>query len=356
MIARIHDEALREKVAAEVQDGRQVWDPDADEPSHVPLSIAETRSAFARSMLSLKAATFDPENPLQVEGVRVCSLCPKRSGNAPDLFGDVSDEDVCTDPGCFARKRDAGWESCEAEAIAKGYTVLPDKRAKKILLGVGQHRPKGSAIRSDSGFVGPADKVGNGDARQWLQVAKAAKVKPMTFAVRDPVTDKPVLLWRVEDLAELLPATERAKKALPEARGAGAEPSAKAEQKPSGPDGWKVTEEARPQLDEAIATAAKKLSPLAFLRLFVVITVGPYRLADYLRGFGVKGKKTALDLDAPTCQAVLALDCTSDEVEEALGINTMPILAAAKKRLIEREQKPAPAKSAKKALKKESHP
>ncbi len=39
---------------------------------------------------------------------------------------DVGDQNVCTDPACFRDKRDLGWAVRRAEAIAKGYTVLPD--------------------------------------------------------------------------------------------------------------------------------------------------------------------------------------------------------------------------------------
>jgi ParB/RepB/Spo0J family partition protein len=356
MIARVHDEALREKVALEVQDGRPVYDPAADEPIRVPLSVAETREAFARTMLYLAHATFDPADHELCIGVASCTHCPKRTGNAPDLFGDVADADVCTDPACFAQKRDAGWASRKAETIAKGYTVLPDKRAKRILLGIGQYSGRGaSQIRSDSGFVGPADKVGrDGDARQWLQVAKAAKIKPTTFAVRDPSTDKPVLLWRVEDLAELLPASETARKALPKSHATSAGASEQQEKKRTGTDDWKVEEEARPQLEEAIATAAQKLAPLAFLRMFVALTVGAHRLPSYLSTVGVKGKKAAKDLDASICQAVLVLDstCDAEAIEKALGVNTKPILAAAKKRLLERAANSAPEKGKKTGAKK----
>jgi ParB/RepB/Spo0J family partition protein len=352
MIARIHDEALREKVALEVQDGRKIWDPDVDEPTHVPFSVAETRDAFARTMLHLAHATFEPEDADLRPDALPCRLCPKRSGNAPDLFGDVSDQDVCTDPICFAEKRDAGWEARKAEAEEKGYKVLPDKRAKRILLDVGQYSGRGvSQIRSDSGFIGPGDRVGrDGDSRQWLQVAKAAKVQPITLAVRDPETDKPVLLWRAEDLAELLPATEKAKLALPKAIAEAAEPKPAAE-KPAGPDDWEVRREATPELDQAVVEAVKKLQPLAFLRMYVEIGVGRDRMSESLKFLGLKAKKSTKDLDAPTCQAILALDLHKDvqtDIEKALGVDSKRILAAAKKRLLEPETPPAKPAMAKK--------
>jgi len=59
-----------------------------------------------RYMTRLKNAPF----PVDVEGVGgmgTCAACPKRTGNAPDLYADVDDPDVCTDPDCFAIKRTA---------------------------------------------------------------------------------------------------------------------------------------------------------------------------------------------------------------------------------------------------------
>lgn len=350
MIARVHDEALREKVALEVQDGRQVWDTDAGEAVHVPLSIAETRRAFERTMLSLKTATFDLEIQGPIGGELPCSLCPKRSGNAPDLFGDVSAEDVCTDPACFAWKRDAGWAERRAEAEAKGYQVLPDSRAKKILQS--PFNGSSSLVREDSGFVSPASKVGrDGDARQWLQVAKAAKVKPLTLAVRDPLTDKAVLLWRVDDLMEMLPADEKAKAALPKAR-AGSPATEPVDSPAAVPDVDAVMAEAAPQLAEAVYRAAADLDPGAFLRIFVSVAVPTYRTLKHLATIGMKAKQVPARLDAQGCQAILALDYYEaddpEALEKALKVNVKPILAAARKRLLEAQGEPTvPAKGKK---------
>lgn len=331
MLARIPDDTLREQVAAEVQGGRQVYDPDADEPTHAPLTVAEARKAFERTMLKLEHATFDTQDPMLLELAGSCAGCAKRTGNNADLFGDVDDRDVCTDPACFRDKRDLGWAVRKAEAIAKGYQVLADSRAKKILTTFG-----GTRLRDDSGFVGPADHVGrDGDSRSWLQVAKAAKVKPMTLAVRDPLTDKPVLLWRVEDLAELLPATEKAKAALPKARAEDPDP---AKAKPLvGPDEFVLRENALPEIKKAIGEAAARLSPAAFLQLYAFHMVGTARCGEFL---GILGFKTPpRKLAAATGQALLAMgqaDAYDNVFEKALGVNAKPLLDSAKRRLVER--------------------
>jgi ParB/RepB/Spo0J family partition protein len=275
LLARIPDDAMREQVAAEVQGGRPVYDPDADEPTRVPLSVAEARKAFARTMLKLDHATFDPQ----------------------------------------------------------------DGMLKKILLSVGQYSGRGdSQIRSDSGFVGPADHVSrDGDSRSWLQVAKAAKVKPVTLVVRDPVTDEPVLLWRVEELAELLPASEPAKKALPKARAELGSKAASDPKQPDGPEPWKIEEEAQPQILAAVALAAGKLTTTAFLRIEVGLET--YRLPERLKVLEIKGKPRVASMDAGVCQSVIALGMyeeNADYLLKALAINVKPMIAAARQRLVDR--------------------
>ncbi len=91
MLARIPDDTLREQVAAEVQGGRRVYDPDADEPTHAPLTVAEARKAFERTMLKLEHATFDPQDPMLLGSAGSCTGCLKRTGNNADLFGDGGD-------------------------------------------------------------------------------------------------------------------------------------------------------------------------------------------------------------------------------------------------------------------------
>lgn len=81
---------------------------------------AAARHIQNRYMTRLKAAPF----PLDVEGVAgigTCTHCPKRTGNAPDLYPDVDDPDICTDPDCFALKRTA---EAERQAANLGNEVL----------------------------------------------------------------------------------------------------------------------------------------------------------------------------------------------------------------------------------------
>jgi ParB/RepB/Spo0J family partition protein len=85
-----------------------------------------------RYMTRLKDAPFDAKATDLVHGAGPCSTCPKLTGNQPELFGDIKNADVCTDPVCYAAKRAAWGERLRARAEAEGRTVLSGKDAKRI--------------------------------------------------------------------------------------------------------------------------------------------------------------------------------------------------------------------------------
>ena len=85
-----------------------------------------------RYMTRLKDAPFDAKSADLVPGAGPCSTCPKLTGNQPELFGDIKNADVCTDPQCYAGKRAAWGERLRAQAEADGRTVLSGKDAKRI--------------------------------------------------------------------------------------------------------------------------------------------------------------------------------------------------------------------------------
>jgi ParB/RepB/Spo0J family partition protein len=92
-----------------------------------PMSFrAAQRHLRERYMLKLKDARFDVTDTALVPSSPACGACLRRTGNALELFGDVNDADVCTDPGCFNSKREAAWQKQCAAATAKGKaTALP---------------------------------------------------------------------------------------------------------------------------------------------------------------------------------------------------------------------------------------
>jgi hypothetical protein len=84
-------------------------------------------------MLALDKAPFPTKDESLVAKVGACTTCPKRTGNAPELFPDVKSGDVCTDRSASAKKRDAALDRKREEAIAaKGHTVISGKAAKKV--------------------------------------------------------------------------------------------------------------------------------------------------------------------------------------------------------------------------------
>lgn len=85
-----------------------------------------------RYMLRLASAPFPRHDAGLVPEAGACSACPKRTGNAPELFADVSAADTCTDPECFDAKRKAHAERTKAEALERGQEVITGKQAKKL--------------------------------------------------------------------------------------------------------------------------------------------------------------------------------------------------------------------------------
>lgn len=100
---------------------------------HGPMSARQVRDYLQRNfMLPLAQAPFDPKDVDLVKAAGACAKCPKRSGNNPDLFGDVSGADVCTDPVCYRGKVAAHLAREIATADEKGLRVILASEAKKL--------------------------------------------------------------------------------------------------------------------------------------------------------------------------------------------------------------------------------
>jgi ParB/RepB/Spo0J family partition protein len=123
LIARIPVPALQQEALKAIT---ATWNGES-----LPLKDAQ-RHVQDRYMTRLKDAPFDAKATDLVPGAGPCSTCPKRTGNQPELFGDIKNADVCTDPVCYAGKRAAWGERLRAQAEAEGRTVLTGKDAKRI--------------------------------------------------------------------------------------------------------------------------------------------------------------------------------------------------------------------------------
>ncbi|QSR85031.1 ParB/RepB/Spo0J family partition protein [Methylacidimicrobium sp. B4] len=125
-IARIPLPALRSLVTSETLANR--------------LSTAEVaKLVLEHYLLDLRKAEFSLHAADLLPEVSSCLECPRRTGNAKDLYSDISDPMICTDPDCFARKREADWTRRCQRAQAEGKGVLPDPEAvDEFILGTSQ--------------------------------------------------------------------------------------------------------------------------------------------------------------------------------------------------------------------------
>lgn len=125
LIARIghHDtqrKALKDSKNNEYDDG--------------PMNYRELREHIQREyMVDLKGAPFKLDDAALLPKAGSCAQCPKRSGNQKDLFADVKNPNVCTDPKCYDDKRAAVLSKAAAELEAKGRKVIAGEAAKRLM-------------------------------------------------------------------------------------------------------------------------------------------------------------------------------------------------------------------------------
>lgn len=122
LIARIPHVKLQQKASQEIAG-------EAREPLSTRAAAEHLRNNY---MLVLKDAPFDKKDDMLVPAAGACAKCPKRSGNNPDLFGDIDRQDICTDPVCFKSKVDAYWENVSTKARNDGHLTLSMNEGRKI--------------------------------------------------------------------------------------------------------------------------------------------------------------------------------------------------------------------------------
>lgn len=123
LLARVPTLSLRTKALKELME--------KDHNGDLPSVRRAQKILRDRYMLDLKNASF-PINDKDLPG-GPCKSCPKRTGNLPaDLFEDVKNANVCTDPDCHQAKALAYKQRVAAEAEAKGLVVVTGEAAKKV--------------------------------------------------------------------------------------------------------------------------------------------------------------------------------------------------------------------------------
>lgn len=121
MVARIPDTEDQKRAVKRICD------------KHNPMSARHAADWIMREfMLNLKDAPWDKDDAALCPDAGSCKLCPKRTGANPNLFSDVGDKDLCTDPTCFAQKMAAHDANRLADAASKGFEVISPEDAAKL--------------------------------------------------------------------------------------------------------------------------------------------------------------------------------------------------------------------------------
>lgn len=182
LIARIPDPKLQQKALAEVGPTRyRDAMPEKEAREHI----------HRQFMLRLKDAPFDTHDPQLVPAAGACATCPKRTGNQKELFPDVQSADTCTDPACFARKKEAAVAARLAAAAQDGRPVLAPSEAKRVFNRWGELSTKDFVELNDR-----CQDLGYSWGKDWKQTLGKACPTP-TLAVDAK-----------GELHELLPASE----------------------------------------------------------------------------------------------------------------------------------------------------
>lgn len=197
MIARIPSRELQEQATADIVKGRreEKWSLDegddlarkegiaAEDHEVLPLSFREAQLLLQRRyMLRLALAPFDVADTTLSPGS--CTGCTYRTGNQPDLFGDVANADVCTNPPCWDAKKTADWDRKAAEAEAAGKVILPDDRAAEIFHGDRLSWNAGYLdLKAEADEEFQPEKKGKDKRRTWMQVL--GKDVPTPVLARD---------------------------------------------------------------------------------------------------------------------------------------------------------------------------
>ncbi|WP_052140333.1 ParB/RepB/Spo0J family partition protein [Janthinobacterium lividum] len=125
LIARIPVPALQVKALADISASYQ----GTGEP--MPYRAA-LRHIQERYTVDLTRALFKLSDATLLPLAGPCTKCPKKTGNQPEIFGDIKSADVCTDPDCYAEKRMAHDTLTIAAASKTGVPVYEGVEGETI--------------------------------------------------------------------------------------------------------------------------------------------------------------------------------------------------------------------------------
>jgi ParB/RepB/Spo0J family partition protein len=123
--------------------------------------------------LQLREAIFDTKDGALVELAGACTVCPKRSGNAPE-YADLANDpdkgyggrqltagpDLCTDPDCFEAKKKAHLAIEAGKLTAKGKTVVTGGKARAAVSADGTFKGAYIALKDVKALLAASKKSG----------------------------------------------------------------------------------------------------------------------------------------------------------------------------------------------------
>lgn len=202
LVSKIPGQKLQEKALKEIMDGGgsdYVGEPGDKWGGGVqssPMSFRQAkRHVYAEYLLVLKEAPFDLLDVNLLPSAGGCDRCPKRTGNCKELFPDLKNPDVCTDPACYKAKCGEEQRRRLAKEEEQGARLLPPKLAAKAFTNWGQLNE--AYIEED--VVVREDKK----QRTVEAIAKAAQVQ------RIAVPDNNGRIRTVYERAEIIAGAER---------------------------------------------------------------------------------------------------------------------------------------------------
>jgi ParB/RepB/Spo0J family partition protein len=189
LVGRIPIPEMRQRAA------REILKPDFQED---PLNYRKASEHVSDNyMRALSGAQFDQNDaaliPTVVDeetGERIgggaCSDCPMKSGNRPELFGDLKRPDVCTNPKCFNCKTDAHFARLQKAAEAEGKKILSAEEAREIF-------ENDNRLWFDSPYVKLSEQPDRAEVRadvkkipSWKKLLENLESKPAIVIAPDP--------------------------------------------------------------------------------------------------------------------------------------------------------------------------
>lgn len=167
LIARIPVQKIQLKVLEEAVE------PDYYDKTKPRLSYRALKDLIERQyMLDLGRKVFDIKDATLLPKAGACTDCVKRTGNQPEIFDDVKNADICTDPTCYALKKTAAIKRLQEQAEAKGHEFIGAEKAKKLIPYAGLDA--GDQLQSH-GYAPLNDKIPDDpEGRTWNQAIKQA--------------------------------------------------------------------------------------------------------------------------------------------------------------------------------------